>query len=232
MNAKIVEKIKKLLALSESSNEYEAQLSMLKAQELLVRHKLSLKEVRESKIYDSKIKEKVSKVSFTKAKWKAQLAKLIADNFGCYCYFKTRRTHTIAFFGRDEDIDICNIVLEYAVDCIDSKVKRLRYIQVRDGYSTKGLENDYALGFINGLQKKYEEQKRVNQDWGLILVKDREVVEAHSQINFKKRININTSFRGFSDVYYEGCEDGKKFSIADKITDSDYDETPLLKSGI
>jgi uncharacterized protein YoaH (UPF0181 family) len=36
--SKIVEKIQKLLALSESSNENEAKLSMLKAQELLAKH--------------------------------------------------------------------------------------------------------------------------------------------------------------------------------------------------
>lgn len=149
MDTKIVEKIQKLLALSESVNEYEAQLSMLKAQELLAKYKLSLREVKDFKVYNSSIKEKISTVSFTKAKWKAKLAGLIADNFGCYHYYKTRRNHTIAFFGREEDIAICNIVLEYAVDCINTKVKKLRYQWLRDGYSTKGLENDYALGFID-----------------------------------------------------------------------------------
>lgn len=88
MNIKVVDKIQKLLALSESSNEHEAKASMLKAQELLARHKLSLKEVQEYKISD--IKERRSKITFTRAKWKAQLAGLIADNFGCYHYFRTR----------------------------------------------------------------------------------------------------------------------------------------------
>lgn len=68
MDIKIVERIKKLLALSESSNEHEAQLAMLKAQELLVKHKLTIKEVKEFKVYNSEIKEKISSVSFTKAK--------------------------------------------------------------------------------------------------------------------------------------------------------------------
>ncbi len=230
MNTKIVEKIQKLLALSESSNEHEAQLSMLKAQELLAKHKLSLREVKEYKIYNSAIKEKISTVSFTKAKWKGSLAKVIADNFGCYHYYKVRKTNTITFFGREEDITICNIILEYAVDCIDTKVKKLRYQHSKYGYSTKGLENDYALGFIDGISKKYEEQKKANQEWGLVLVKDKEVVEAHSQIKFTGSVNANTEFKGFSEAYYEGYEDGEKFSISDKIAEGDAPEILALAS--
>lgn len=187
MDTKLIEKIKKLLALSESSNEHEAELSMLKAQELLAKHKLSLKEVKEFKIINSAIKENISKISFTKAKWKAQLARLIADNFGCYLYFKTRRSHTITFFGREEDIAVCNIVLEYAVDCIDSVVKRLKYQYIRDGYSTRGLENDYAIGFITGLQRKFEEQKKVNQEWGLFLLKTKKLLKRMSKSNSKEK---------------------------------------------
>ncbi|WP_315075151.1 DUF2786 domain-containing protein [uncultured Clostridium sp.] len=228
MDIKIIEKIQKLLALSESSNENEAQLSLLKAQELLVKHKLSLKEVKEFKIYNSSIKEKISNISFTKAKWKAKLGRLIADNFGCYMYFKTHRKQTITFFGREEDIIVCTIVLEYAIDSINSKVKRLRYQYSRDGYTTRGLENDYALGFIAGLQEKFEEQKRKNQEWGLVLAKDPEVVEAHENIVFKGSINTATSFKGYEQAYNEGKEDGEKFSISDKIAEEQTEEQLTL----
>lgn len=228
MDTKIVEKIQKLLALSESSNEHEAQLSMLKAQQLLVKHKLSLREVKEFKIFNSAIKEKISKISFTKAKWKAQLSSLIADNFGCYYFFKTRHTNTIAFFGREEDVAVCNIVLEYAVDCIESMVKKLRYQYSKKGYSTKGLENDYAMGFIAGLEKKFEEQKKVNQVWGLVLVKDSEVVKAYEQKEFKGSVNTSISFKGNTEVFKKGLKDGEKFSISDKIAEGEYEITHAL----
>lgn len=224
MNDKIILRIKKLLALSESSNESESKVALLKAQELLVKHKLSIKEVKEFKQYNSNIKEQISNISFTKAKWKAKLAKIIAENFGCYYYFRTRRTHKIVFFGREEDILVCNIVLEYAVDCINSKVRKLRYDYNKKGYSTRGLENDYALGFIEGLDYMFEEQKRKNQEWGLVIQKDPEVVDAHNQIKFAKTINTNTSFEGFSEVYSEGCKDGENFSISDKIAEGENEE--------
>ena len=47
INTTIILRIKKLLALSEGSNEYEAKSTMLKAQELLEKHKLSLRQVEE-----------------------------------------------------------------------------------------------------------------------------------------------------------------------------------------
>lgn len=219
MDEKLIEKIKKLLALSKSSNENEAKIAMLKAQELLAKHKLSIKEIKDYKIADDSIREKISSISFRQGKWKAKLGGLISENFGCYQYFKTNKSQTIAFFGREEDIIVCNIVLEYAVDSILSTVKRLRYQYFREGYSTKGLENDYALGFIDGLKNMFEEQKRKNQEWGLVLVKDAEVVEAYSNIKFKGSINTNTSFKGYTEAYEKGKEDGEKFSISNKITE-------------
>lgn len=228
LDTKLVEKIKKLLALSESSNENEAKTAMLKAQELLARHKLSLKEVKEYRITNTLIKEKVSNISFRQGKWKAKLGNIVAENFGCYQYFKRGTSRTIAFFGREEDIVVCNIVLEYAVDCIISSVKRLRYQYFKDGYSTKGLENDYALGFISGLEKMFEEQKKKNQEWGLVIVKDAEVVEAYNNIKFKGGINTSTTFQGHSEAYYQGKEDGEKFSVSDKITEGETEQQLTL----
>lgn len=215
MDTKIIERIQKLLALSESSNEHEAKIAMLKAQELLIKHKLSLKEIEDHK--DINVIENRTNVTFTKAKWKGQLADVIAENFGCYCFFRTHKTHEIVFIGRDEDVTVCIIVLEYAIDCINSVVKKLRYEYSKDGYSTKGLENDYALGFIEGLNKAFEKQKETNQEWGLILVKDQAVIDKYNNIEFERTINIYTKFQGFGDVYYQGVEDGSHFSISDRI---------------
>ncbi|AAK79946.1 hypothetical protein BJV85_001889 [Clostridium acetobutylicum] len=219
MDTKIIEKIQKLLSLSESSNENEAKIAMLKVQELLLKYKLSMKEVKEHEIYNEEVKEKVSNISFTKARWKAYLAKIIADNFGCYHYYKRKRTNIIAFLGKEEDIVVCNIVLNYAIDSINSIVKRLKYKYSKQGYSTKGIENDYALGFIKGLLEKFEEQKRANTEWGLVLLKDKEVVEAHKKIKFNGRLKVSAKYNGHNDIYLRGHEAGKKFSITDKITE-------------
>jgi len=231
MDEKLIKKIQKLLALSESNNEHEAQTAMLKAQELLLKHKLSLKKVKEFKTYSS-VKEKKTKISFKKAKWKGELASLIGDNFGCYVFFKTRYSHTITFLGKEEDIVICNIMLEYAIDCVTSTVKKLKYQYQKKGYSTRGIENDYAIGFISGLSKKFEEQKQTNQKWGLIPLIDKKVTEAYNKINFRKKVNVDISFQGYNEVLEQGYEDGKQFSISDKITEEKNTDIPLVDEKI
>ena len=188
---------------------------MLKAQELLAKHKLSLKEIEEHE--DINVMEGKTNITFRQGKWKGKLADLIAENFGCYHYYRTNRTHTIIFMGKDEDVTVCKMVLEYAVDSINSVVNRLRYQYRKEGYSTKGLENDYALGFIEGLEYAFEEQKQENQEWGLVLARDKEVVEAYEKKEFIGSINTNTNFQGFNEAYFKGVEDGEKFSISDKI---------------
>jgi hypothetical protein len=106
----------------------------------------------------------------------------------------------------------------------------LRYQYSRDGYSTKGLENDYALGFIDGLYKKFEEQKRANQEWGLVLVRDKEVIDAYQQIKFTGTVNTSTNYQGYSEAYEKGYKDGEKFSISDKITEGETEEPMALGS--
>lgn len=71
----------------------------------------------------------------------------------------------------------------------------------------------------------FEEQKRQNQEWGLVLIKDQEVIDAYKNINFRGTIDINTNFEGFNEVYQEGCKDGEKFSISDKIANDNLNET-------
>ena len=230
MDTKLIERIQKLLSLSESSNEHESKVAMLKAQEILVKHKLSIQEVKNIKISNSKILENKSNISFTKAKWKGKLANLIADNFGCYNYYRTRRVHTIAFFGKEEDVMVCNIVLEYSIDCIESNIKRIQRESKKEGYSVKGIGNDYALGFIDGLKENFEEQKRHNQEWGLILVKDKEVVDAYTNIAFTGSVNSNAKFQGNTDIYHQGVKDGEKFSITDKITEGVDEQVLELKA--
>ena len=229
MDIKLVERIKKLLALSQSSNENEAHLAILKAQMLLAKHKLTMKEVNEFKINNSSVKEKVSGITFTKAKWKAHLAQIIADNFGCYIYFKTYRSNKIVFLGREEDALICNIVLEYAIDCINSNVQRIRYIFIKKGCSTKGVENDFALGFTTGMQHKFEEQKNKNQECALILVKDNEVNEAYYNKKFVKSVDTTVEVKRDEGLFTIGYKEGRKFSISDKIASSDDTEPEQIR---
>lgn len=213
----IIEKINKLLALSESDNEHESQLAMLKAQELLLKHKLSLREVRGYKHYTSPIVEKATIITFKKTTYKPLLAMLIAENYNCYTYLNTINNHRVIFYGREEDASIAATVLEYAVSFIETKVRKLRYQYYKNGYSTKGLENDYALGFVAGLEKSFARQVESNKEYQLVLAKDEDLKNKYEKLELNKTIYFSQKLKGFTEEYYEGVKDGQNFSISNKL---------------
>lgn len=71
MNKEVIEKVKKLLALSKSSNEHEASTAMLQVQKLLVKYKLSMREIEE---FEGKqtvnVVEDLSDISTSTGRWK------------------------------------------------------------------------------------------------------------------------------------------------------------------
>lgn len=102
MDENIILKIKKLLALSKSSNQNEAQNAMLKAQKLLIKYKLSLQEIESYSIEKIKIEDFKTNQKFRGKSWKGNLAQVIADNFGCFLYYNTGnyKVHRVCFYGK------------------------------------------------------------------------------------------------------------------------------------
>lgn len=98
----IIIKIQKLLALSKSSNQNEAQNAMLKAQKLLIKYKLSLQEVESFSKENVKIEDFRTEQKFRGKSWKSNLAKVIADNFRCFMYFNTEnyKVHRVCFMEK------------------------------------------------------------------------------------------------------------------------------------
>ena len=79
-------KIKKLLALAESPVEAEAQAALLKARELMAKHKLSerdLKDVGKREVRDVELEITCSK---RRDPWIVNLSGVIAENYCCQGY--------------------------------------------------------------------------------------------------------------------------------------------------
>ena len=94
MDMKIVDKIQKLLALTESSNEHEAALAAEKAHELLAEHNLSMAQV-ESASKKEKLNEQVGHTSATSklgARWVRNLWLATARLYFCE-YLYSRGNH-------------------------------------------------------------------------------------------------------------------------------------------
>lgn len=218
----IIIKIQKLLALSKSPNQNEAQNAMLKAQKLLIKYKLSLQEVESFSKENVKIEDFRTEQKFRGKSWKSNLAKVIADNFRCFMYFNTEsyKVHRVCFYGKEEDVIISNIMFEYAVKWINLEgnklVKRMKQDKRRKYFD--GIKNDYALGFIFGLEERFRSQIKENEKWGLVLQKDQVVIDSYTKFsNGFGKISANEEFNRHLKAYNQGKENGNKFDISDKI---------------
>lgn len=211
------EKIKKLLALSESSNEHEAKAALLKAKQLMIEHKIKESDLDEGKLEVVCLTSNLT-YSVRRDVWIGHLANVIADNYLCRAVVSRKygcQTRTSEFYGLPDDAEICLKVFEYAVDCIKSECDRIK--KENRGYSAnfrKSLCNGYALGFIDGLQELFEEQSEVNKEkWGLVPVMSDEV--AHSIDGFE----VKSEKVSASSIYNAaGYAAGKNFNMGNKVT--------------
>lgn len=216
----IILKIQKLLTLSKSSNDNEAQNAMMMAQRLLIKYKLSMNDIEQYESQTIKVNENRTGIKFRGKNWKSNLSRVIADNFGCYLFYRTGRTHEICFYGKEEDVMICNIMLEYAVKCINSNgdklIKKLKQDKRRRHF--EGIKSDYALGFVRGLDERFKEQIKSNKDWGLVLLKEQIVIDKYNEFssNFET-VQTGVSFNKSLLAFNIGKDDGKKFDISNKI---------------
>lgn len=81
---RIIDKVKKCLALSASSNQHEAEIALRQAQKLMAEHGIS-----EQDVQAAEADERAAKATVTAkpASWEALLANCIAQAFGCQVIF-------------------------------------------------------------------------------------------------------------------------------------------------
>lgn len=208
-------KIRKLLALAESDNENEAKAALLKAKELMMEHKLSEGDFNKK---DSNVKRLITNYSYTKRGeiWIGALAMILGENYCCrVAVTKGQREQkgTVMFVGFEDDVDLCNEIFSYAVDTIRSLSKQ--YLKQKGRTSSTKYNNiimrSYAIGFVEGIRSAYEEQKKDHEkDWGLVLVRAKEVDEACTDFRKDNYRGKGTAINAGS--HSAGFEEGSKFN--------------------
>lgn len=218
MDQKILDKIRKVLALAKSTYQEEAQAALLKAQELMVQHGLTMAEVQQDNIQDKQVVDTCISEKRRNTWYEKSLSAVIGENFRCHSYVHLGQG--IYFIGLKEDVEIAREIYFYALNTMlylaNEYVKTHRRGQVTDSWSIRGIKNDYISGFINGLQDKFKKQVE-NKDYSLILVKDALVVQAVNNKKLKKgRKNQHISAGSFS-AFNAGYKDGHLFDENQKL---------------
>lgn len=219
-------KLKKLFARAnhKTTNENEAKACMLKAQRLMAKYNIEMSEVAgmdtEGKaVYNHSLFGYKRRIEW----WLGALGKVIADNFKCYCYMDNDRKtkgvidKSLQFVGTKDNVEIAKEVFYYAYEMIEyhNELYITNYKLENPGQNNvKRVQNDYIKGYLTGMKLKFDEQREKNkQEWGLVLVREKEVDDFISKnLNLRKS---NRKFKGTNDVkhYNSGIKQGKKFNV-------------------
>ena len=115
MNEKIIEKIRKLLEMTQENgaSENEAMVAALRAQELMAKYNIDLIDVQgvhtlEEEICDIMID--MTEYEHVSTKWSIRLAGIIAGNFRCKVY--TIGKSAVVFYGFKTDAKIASDVFK------------------------------------------------------------------------------------------------------------------------
>ena len=148
----LIQKLFNLGDKERNNSDQEAELAILKAQKLMAEYDISIEEIKEEK-------EPEYSHEMCEHKWnygyRIPLANVLAKNFRCELY---ERGKSIVFMGRKVDATICRQTFEFAYKYIMKRGNQEYNRRYEMGYTTRGVFNSYAQGFIIGLKKSLDEQ--------------------------------------------------------------------------
>ena len=211
----IIEKIKKLLALANSSNEHEAALAAGHAQRLLSEHNLAMADIEASHKPD-----KADKVETTAAKtlpkWLRHLSSGVSAAFDCQAVHHPS-TGKMTFIGVGADVQVAAYTFTY----LDRILRKLcgNYMKGHAGGTTVNrhrelMRQSYYLGAVSTITTRLREQKVQTPvtTGALVPVKEGLIRQAMSEIANLRTMHSRRSYIN-TEAYSRGQTDGGQVGI-------------------
>ena len=170
---KMIEKIKKMMALAENNpSEEEALSAALQAHKLMMKYN-----IHESEVTLEEVKEDIvsifseQKHNSSLHKWRKQLGAIVARAFRCKCYISGK---DVVFRGYKDDAQLALDVYLMLYTVGDRLGSKAYTEQLAETGSGKGAYNSFVVGFLYGVRDAFDEQctalmvitpKEVEDDW-------------------------------------------------------------------
>ncbi|MFI5344012.1 MAG: SprT-like domain-containing protein [Chlamydiales bacterium] len=175
----ILRKVQKLMALATSSNEHEAELAMIKSQQLLLKHNIESKYIDgegEGKVF----LKRIIKQKKENAKMRA-IAKILETFFVSTVYSRAGGFIYLEILGDSVNIEIA----EYVATILQSELDRL-WKQAQKQAHLKGTiaKNSFFLGLARGYCNKIHALKREYQNdvANALMVIEKKLTEAKEMV--------------------------------------------------
>jgi hypothetical protein len=198
----VIDKVKKLLALSKSSNANEAAAAAAAANKLIDQHRLAESELETSDDLHEDIFEDSDPLyeSGRLTQWKSSLACHLAKHYGCAIYNnKGYRKNNYKLVGRKSDIEVVRYMftwLSLEIDRLSDDASRGRGF---DRSAGKIFSNSFCSGTVAGISSQLESsRKEVAQAASSVAMVrlNQRLSEAMSFMNGNHKLKKSNSFSG------------------------------------
>lgn len=204
---KIIQTIRKVLELSKNNpSEEEAKAAALKAQELLAKYHIDVREVEDLDMDSLESIEEV-RVSIPAKKWKYRLARIVADNFRCKHFYVGKSI--LVFYGHKTDADVAAETYKYLFDVGNRLAGRAVDKVFGETGTSANVYNSFVAGFCAGIEEALAEQCKALM---LVIPEDVNTSYAEKSKNFREmscgsmRIGGNSHCR---EAYESGKTEGR-----------------------
>lgn len=171
----VLRKIKKLMALSTSSNENESEAAMIKSQQLLLKHNIESKYVG-SEDEEKMVLKRIVKQKKTNAKMRA-IATILQTFFVSVIFRRTAEFTCLEILGTPVNVEIA----EYVASFLDVEMDRLWSLAPLKGMTAK---NSFFLGIAKGYCNKVKSLKRThsNEESSALMVLEKQLVDVTAMV--------------------------------------------------
>lgn len=211
MDERILGKIKKCLALSNSSEPNEAAAALRQAQKMMALHNVTQVNL---KLFDLDDLELKSKASVSRIKdWELALINLIAKSFGCQLYWSKSFSHADDVFGSYRLVGLKSQVqiAHYTASVMQRKIitARIQFVRELPSHYSRARKiaeaNGFCFGWVEAVSKTVAEFALNEEMKNLIKQKIRE--STNGKLATVKR----------SDLGRDGLERGYKAGLGESI---------------
>jgi len=229
---RIMLRIKKLMALSESANPHEAQSAMSKAHALLFKYNIQLLERNESRHFESVF---IGTPKLRHPREEYFIASLLQDFYfiqgiwiPAYVTQKSKTGRVLEISGTPQNIRIASYVYDFIKQYIRTKWAAYN----KDNTLNRYRQSDFAVGVIEGFRSKLESRKPVKPSAPAgrypVTIEDPLLTKYFSH-RYPNVHRFRKQSGGHKHVYNEGKKIGKRMVIYKGIHERGKKRTYLLE---
>ena len=213
----IIEKIQKLLALANSSNEHEAALAAAHAQRLLSEHNLAMADVEAKQQRPQSADKVVTTVAKTLPKWVRNLSAGVCTAFDCQAIHHPAQGK-MTFIGVGADVQVASYTFSYLDRTIRKLCSSFMKYRVNDSNlpnrNRELMRQSYYLGAVSTINSQLVQQKVQTPitPGALVPIKEGLIKKAMSELGSIRTVRGRRSYIN-THAYSQGQSDGKNVSI-------------------